>query len=179
MAKNKYYNGNSKRVKLLEQEEEEIDVFGSKREREDKKKITILELALNKDVNEVLKDLGSKNFSIKDIAIFIGMSPRRLQKLIDKGESDFNEDIVSEERMMYMNYMLGLKSLEAQTVTENLRFKNPDKLLAAINPEKYSDSMQDKYEVSKIEINFGDKTFSLDDLDTSDIEDSEEENIEE
>lgn len=175
MAKSKYRGQDNKRGEsLLSSEELDEEILSSKKDVNDKRKITLLELADGKDINETLKDLGSKNLSIKDVAIIAGISPKRLQSMFDKGEKDFEDDVVSTERLMYQNYMLGLKSLECATVVDNLRFKNPDKLLASINPEKYSDSMVEKFALPIIEINVGDRPVSIG------LDDSEEiENIDE
>lgn len=158
MGKRKSTVYTNERNEKFNSKEQLVEKMGSDRkDREDKKKIMILENVSGKPINELLVEYGSANMSIRDIAVLANISPIRLQKQIEQGESDFDNDIISEERMMFQSYLLGLKSLEKQVVVENLRFKNPDKLLASINPEKYSDSMQDKLYIPEIKISFGDK----------------------
>lgn len=171
MGKGQYKGSTSSKYKkgqILISTDEPDDVINVSKGKKDRQRITMLELAVDKDINETLRELGAVNMSIKDIAVIIGMPRKNLQDKIDKGERDFNDGVMSEERLMYINYMLGLKSLEAETVVNNLRFKNPDKLLASINPEKYSDTMLEKYTIPVIELNFGDNPLN------SDIEDVEE-----
>lgn len=171
MAKRKHSVYSGERDKIFNSKEQEERYGYDKKQREDKKQIILLEEVSGKNINELLTEFGAANFSIRDIAILANISPKRLQEQIDKGEADFNHNRFTEERIMFQSYMLGLKSLEKQVVVENLRFKNPDKLLAVINPEKYSDAMVDKFDIPVINISFGPKKDNEDEEEQVDIKD--------
>lgn len=136
--------------------EQSIDTYVANNYIKEKKRIISLENATGKNVCEVLQELGSLNMQLKDIAVLIGIPQKKLKEMMEKGERDFEEDLYSEERQMYVAYKYGIKSLEATAVL-SLMNKHPDKLLEAVNPEVYSDKISDKYEMPTININISDK----------------------
>jgi hypothetical protein len=136
--------------------EQSIDTYVANNYIKEKKRIISLENATGKNVCEVLQELGSLNMQLKDIAVLIGIPQKKLKEMMEKGERDFEEDLYSEERQMYVAYKYGIKSLEATAVL-SLMNKHPDKLLEAVNPEVYSDKIADKYEMPTININISDK----------------------
>lgn len=136
--------------------EQSIDTYVANNYIKEKKRIISLENATGKNVCEVLQELGSLNMQLKDIAVLIGIPQKKLKEMMEKGERDFEEDLYSEERQMYVAYKYGIKSLEATAVL-SLMNKHPDKLLEAVNPEVYSDKISDKYEMPNITINVSDK----------------------
>lgn len=136
--------------------EQSIDTYVANNYIKEKKRIISLENATGKNVCEVLQELGSLNMQLKDIAVLIGIPQKKLKEMMEKGERDFEEDLYSEERQMYVAYKYGIKSLEATAVL-SLMNKHPDKLLEAVNPEVYSDKIGDKYEMPNITINVSDK----------------------
>lgn len=136
--------------------EQSIDTYVANNYIKEKRRIISLENATGKNVCEVLQELGSLNMQLKDIAVLIGIPQKKLKEMMEKGERDFEEDLYSEERQMYVAYKYGIKSLEATAVL-SLMNKHPDKLLEAVNPEVYSDKIGDKYEMPNITINVSDK----------------------
>ncbi len=136
--------------------EQSIDTYVANNYIKEKKRIYSLENAVGRDICEVLKEMGSLNIQLKDIAVLIGMPTKKLKEMMDKGEKDFEEDLYSEERNMYVAYKYGVKSLEATTVLSLMK-KHPDKLLETVNPEVYSDKISDRYEMPVININVSDK----------------------
>lgn len=136
--------------------EKSIDAYVANNYIKEKKKIISLESAVGKDICEVLQELGSLNMQIKDIAVLIGIPYKKLKEMMEKGEKDFEDNLFSEERQMYVAYRYGKKSLEATAVISMIK-KSPDKLLESVNPEVYSDKVSDKYEMPTININISDK----------------------
>lgn len=136
--------------------EQSIDTYVANNYIKEKKRIISLENATGKNICEVLQELGSLNMQLKDIAVLMGIPQKKLKEMMEKGERDFEEDLYSEERQMYVAYKYGIKSLEATAVL-SLMNKHPDKLLEAVNPEVYSDKIGDKYEMPNITINVSDK----------------------
>ena len=136
--------------------EQSIDTYVANNYIKEKRRIISLENATGKNMCEVLQELGSLNMQLKDIAVLIGIPQKKLKEMMEKGERDFEEDLYSEERQMYVAYKYGIKSLEATAVL-SLMNKHPDKLLEAVNPEVYSDKIGDKYEMPNITINVSDK----------------------
>ena len=136
--------------------EQSIDTYVANNYIKEKKRIYSLENAVGRDICEVLKEMGSLNIQLKDIAVLIGIPTKKLKDMMDKGEKDFEEDLYSEERDMYVAYKYGVKSLEATTVLSLMK-KHPDKLLETVNPEVYSDKIADRYEMPVININVSDK----------------------
>lgn len=136
--------------------EQSIDTYVANNYIKEKRRILILENAVNKNICEVLQELGSLNMQLKDIAVLIGIPQKKLKEMLEKGERDFEDNLLSEERQMYVAYKYGIKSLEATAVISLLN-KHPDKLLETVNPEVYSDKIGDKYEMPTININISDK----------------------
>lgn len=156
MAKKRVKEAVGRRNRILAGETEDEYEHNVTVDKRYKRKIMLLESATDKDIREVLMEFGSYNLSYKAIAGLLNMQTSKFTAMMDKGEKDFNEDIVSEERLMYVAYQYGLKSLESNTVV-NMSAKTPDKLLAILNPDVYSDKITDKYDMPKIVINFGKK----------------------
>ena len=136
--------------------EKSIDAYVANNYIKEKRKIISLEKAVNKDICSVLEELGSLNIQLKDIAVLIGIPTKKLKEMMEKGEKDFEDNLYSEERQMYVAYKYGLKSLEATAVISMIK-KSPDKLLETVNPEVYSDKVGDKFEIPTININISDK----------------------
>lgn len=154
MAKGSAKKGTSARDNFIS--EQSIDTYVANNYIKERKKVLSLERAVNKNICEVLQELGALNLQLKDIAVLIGIPAKKLKEMMDKGEKDFEEDLYSEEREMYVAYKYGVKSLEATAVL-SLMHKHPDKLLETVNPEVYSDKVADKYEMPVININVSDK----------------------
>lgn len=136
--------------------EQSIDEYVANNYIKEKKKILSLENAVGKNICNVLQELGSFNIQLRDVAVLIGIPYKKMKEMMEKGEKDFEEDLYSEERDMYVAYRYGVKSLEATAVISMIH-KSPDKLLASVNPEVYSDKVSDKYEMPTININVSDK----------------------
>ena len=111
---------------------------------------------LNCDLTDVLIYWGEKGLDIGDIAIIAGMPKAKLQKIMDKGENDFELGQRSIEAGYYRAYITGMKAYEVK-VAENAGKREPMKMLGVINPSKYSDKVTDKYELPSLHLHFGDK----------------------
>lgn len=154
MAKRSFEKRTSARNNFVS--EESINTYVANNYIKEKRKILMLENAVNKNICEVLQEFGSLNLQLKDVAVLIGIPHKKLKEMLEKGEKDFEENLLTEERQMYVAYKYGVKSLEATAVISLLN-KHPDKLLEAVNPEVYSDKISDKYEMPNITINISDK----------------------
>lgn len=154
MAKRSVKKATSARNNFIS--EQTIDAYTANNYIKEKKKILSLENAVGKNICEVLQELGSFNIQLRDIAVLVGVPYKKLKEMMEKGEKDFEEDLLTEERQMYVAYRYGLKSLEATAVISLIK-KSPDKLLESVNPEVYSDKVSDKYEMPTININISDK----------------------
>ena len=111
---------------------------------------------LNSDLTDVLIYWGEKGLDIGDIAIIAGMPKAKLQKIMDKGENDFELGQKSIEAGYYRAYLTGMKAYEVK-VAENAGKREPMKMLGVINPSKYSDKVTDKYELPSLHLHFGDR----------------------
>lgn len=154
MAKRDTKEKNTRRNKQLSGDSATIDKHNITVDKRYKRKVMLLEDATGDDIFESLKEFGSYNFTLKDIASLLDIPRTKLQLMMDKGERDFKDDIASDERRMHVAYKYGKLSLESNAVV-NMMSKNPDKLLAILNPDIYSDKITDKYDMPKIVINFG------------------------
>lgn len=154
MAKRSVKKATSARNNFIS--EQTIDAYTANNYIKEKKKILSLENAVGKNICEVLQELGSFNIQLRDIAVLVGVPYKKLKEMMEKGEKDFEENLLTEERQMYVAYRYGLKSLEATAVISMIK-KSPDKLLESVNPEVYSDKVSDKYEMPTININISDK----------------------
>jgi hypothetical protein len=138
------------RDRIISNPEEDIK-YVTNRDIREKTKLFKLERATGKEYCEVFEELGSLNMSPEEIAILTKIPKNRIKTWFKKGEDDLDNNIDSQERDMYVSYIYGLKSLEGSTVLSMMQ-KNPDKLLAKLNPDKYSDDVIDKYEIPTINI---------------------------
>lgn len=111
---------------------------------------------INCDLTNALIFWGEKGLDIGDIAVLVNMPKKELQKIMDKGENDFELGQKSVEAGYYRAYLTGTKYFEVQ-VAENAGKRDPIKMLAVINPSKYSDKVTDKYEMPSIHFHFEDK----------------------
>lgn len=111
---------------------------------------------INFDLTKALMYWGEKGLDIGDIAIIVNMPKKELQRIMDKGENDFALGQHSVEAGYYRAYLTGSKSFEVR-VAENASKREPMKMLAVINPSKYSDKVTDKYELPSLNFYFGDK----------------------
>jgi hypothetical protein len=144
----------SKRNKVISGEAKECSFINPRIK--SKLKLFCREQISQMKLSDILYDLGMTNMQVKDIANILRIKPIELQAMLDQGKKDLEEGIDSDEREMFVSYQTGLKSLEGHAVIQMMR-KSPDKLLAIINPDVYSDEVKDKYEVPNINIIFGDK----------------------
>lgn len=111
---------------------------------------------LNCDLTDALIYWGEKGLDIGDIAIIVDIPKTKLQKIMDKGENDFELGQKSIEARYYRAYLTGMKAYEVK-VAENAGKREPMKMLAVINPSKYSDKVTDKYELPSLHLHFGDR----------------------
>lgn len=153
--------------------EKSIDTYTANNYIKERKKIISLEEATGKDICSVLQELGSLNIQLKDIAVLLGIPYKKMKEMMEKGEKDFEDDLYTEERQMYIAYRYGLKSLEATAVISMIK-KSPDKLLETVNPEIYSDKVSDRYELPSITINVCDgKEVNLEEIEKRVMVDNE------
>ena len=118
------------------------------------KKLYELAHNVDKDLKDLLIYFGSKGMDYSDIAPLCKMSVKQMNSIMSKGEQDNELGLDSIEKEYWLAYKFGLSMKEMETVDSATR-KCPDKLLAVLNPTRYSDKVTDKYELPQIVFQFG------------------------
>lgn len=124
------------------------------------KKLYEMSNCLDKDLTDVLLYYGQSGLSIDDIAIISNIPKKTMNDIFDKGREDYELGHRSVQSDYYRAYTIGLKMFEIET-SRNASKRDPMKLLAVINPTKYSDKVTDKYELPTINICFGNKSTTV------------------
>lgn len=118
------------------------------------KKLYEMSNQLNTDLTDLLLYYGEKGLSVEDIGVLANIPKQKILDLMSKGEQDYQLGNKSIYADYYRAYSMGLKMFEIET-SKNASRKDPMKLLAYINPSKYSDKVTDKYDLKGISIIFG------------------------
>ena len=106
---------------------------------------------------------GENGLSIEDVATLAGMPNKVIREIFSKGEVDFQEGVDSIEAEYYRAFEVGRRMCEVKLTNSAVK-KDPMKMLAVINPVKYSDKVTDKYELPKVIIQFGSPEESEEDI---------------
>ena len=117
------------------------------------KKLYEMSRCLDKNLTDILLYFGERGLSPKDIGEVSGISQKTINEIFEKGKHDNDLGLVSVESDYYRAYLIGYKMFEIETA-KNASKKDPMKMLAVINPEKYSDKVTDKYELPTFNISF-------------------------
>ena len=148
--------------------DESVDTYVANTYIKEKNGIYELESAIGKNVCQVLREFGQFNIQLKDVASLCGIPTKKLKDMLTKGEEDFENGYLSEEREMFIAYQYGKKSLEGTAVMSLIK-KDPEALLKRLNPEVYSDDIREQVVIPNINLNFGstEKKVDIEDMEAN------------
>ena len=126
------------------------------------KKLYEMSNLINCNLTDILLYYGEKGLSVEDIGVLANLPKQKIRDIMSRGEQDYELGKNTVEADYDRAYSMGLKLFEIET-SKNASKKDPMKMLAVINPTKYSDKVTDKYELPTINICFGGKNPVIDD----------------